>query len=86
MIRTGRDIIERIYADGETIPVAELDPAFFDLSSGVAGDVVQALTNYRLTATIVGELPPHSAHFADFARETRQLTFRVWARDNGPKE
>ena len=77
MIRTGTDIIERIYADGETIPIGELDPAFFDLSSGVAGDIVQALANYRLTATIVGELPPHSEHFADFAREVQQLRFAV---------
>ncbi|MBE2316039.1 DUF4180 domain-containing protein [Solirubrobacter sp. CPCC 204708] len=76
MISTSADIIERIYASGDTIPVSELDPAFFDLSSGVAGEIVQALANYRLTATIVGELPPHSTHFADFAREVPQLTFR----------
>jgi hypothetical protein len=75
MISTGRDIIERIYAEGDRIPVAELDPAFFDLSSGVAGDIVQALANYRLTATIVGELPPHSPHFAAFAREGNGLRF-----------
>ncbi len=75
MIRTGRDIIERVYADGETIAVEELDPAFFDLSSGVAGDIVQALANYRLTVTVVGELPAHSEHFADFAREVTQLRF-----------
>jgi hypothetical protein len=75
MIRTGTDIIERIYAEGETIPVAELDPGFFDLSTGVAGDIVQALANHRLTVTVVGELPPHSEHFADFAREVTQLRF-----------
>jgi hypothetical protein len=75
MIKTGIDMIERIYASGDTIPVAELDPAFFDLSTGVAGDIVQKLANYRMTATIVGELPPHSEHFADFAREGNQLRF-----------
>ena len=75
MIRTGIDMIERIYASGETIPVDELDPAFFDLSTGVAGDIVQKLANYRMGAVIVGELPAHSTHFADFARECRQLRF-----------
>ena len=75
MISTGIDMIERIYASGDTIPVSELDPAFFDLSTGVAGDIVQKLANYRMSAVIVGELPPHSTHFADFARECSQLTF-----------
>ena len=75
MIRTGIDMIERIYASGETIPVDELDPAFFDLSTGVAGDIVQKLANYRIDAVIVGELPPHSTHFDDFARECQQLRF-----------
>jgi hypothetical protein len=75
MIRTGIDMIERIYASGETIPVDELDPAFFDLSTGVAGDIVQKLANYRMDAVIVGQLPPHSTHFADFARECQQLRF-----------
>ncbi len=75
MIRTGPDIIERIYASQEPIAVSELDPAFFDLSSGVAGDIVQALANYRQTVTVVGELPPHSEHLADFAREVPQVRF-----------
>jgi hypothetical protein len=78
MIRTGADMIERIYATDEEvlrIPVEELDPAFFDLSTGVAGDIVQKLVNYGQRAVVVGTLPPHSEHFADFARECRQLRF-----------
>ena len=72
MIRTGADMIERIYSTDErplVIGVDELDPAFFDLSTGVAGDIVQKLVNYHAQATVVGELPPHSEHFADFALE-----------------
>jgi hypothetical protein len=78
MIRTGADVIELAYAtdaDPLVIRVEDLDPAFFDLSSGVAGDIVQKLVNYHRTAVIVGELPPHSAHFTDFAREVRQVRF-----------
>lgn len=79
MIRTGRDMIERIHATDEDPPVVrveELDPGFFDLSTGVAGDIVQALANYRLAVTIEGDLPPHSQYFAQFARECAQLRFR----------
>ena len=61
--------------EAHAIPVEELDPAFFDLSTGVAGDIVQKLANHRMTATIVGALPPHSEHFAAFAREGNQLRF-----------
>ena len=78
MIRTGADVIERIYASDDevlTIRVEELDPDFFDLSTGVAGEIVQTLVNYRQRAVVVGELLPHSSHFADFARESRQLRF-----------
>jgi hypothetical protein len=28
-----------------------------------------------MDAVLVGELPPHSTHFADFARECQQLRF-----------
>ncbi len=32
-----------------------LSPAFFDLSSGVAGEILQKFSNYRLKVAIVGE-------------------------------
>jgi hypothetical protein len=78
MIRTKADLIERAYATDEdplVITVDELDPAFFDLSTGVAGEIVQGLVNYHRTLVVVGELPPHSEHFADFAREARAVRF-----------
>jgi hypothetical protein len=78
MIRTKADVIERAYAtddDPLVIGVEELDPAFFDLSTGVAGEIVQGLVNYHLRLVVVGELPPHSDHFTDFAREVRQVRF-----------
>jgi len=40
LLRTGADALELIYADDADIlvvPAERLDPAFFDLSSGVAG-------------------------------------------------
>jgi hypothetical protein len=43
-------------ADLVVVPVARLDPLFFTLSSGVAGQVVQKLVNYRLRLAVVGDI------------------------------
>ncbi len=46
---------------------------FFDLSSGVAGELVQKLTNYGIRmAAVVPDLGVHSTSFRDFAREANQ--------------
>lgn len=56
-----------------------LPPAFFDLSTGVAGELAQKLVNYGLRmAAVVPDLSAHSPHFRDFARESnagRRLRF-----------
>ncbi len=39
------------------VDAARLDPAFFHLRSGVAGEMVQRFANYRLRLVVVGELP-----------------------------
>jgi hypothetical protein len=49
-----------------------LDPEFFDLRSGVAGEIVQRCANYRLRLAVVGELPAAaraSRAFSAFALE-----------------
>lgn len=55
-------------------------PAFFDLSTGVAGELVQRLVNYGLhMAVVVPDLGAHSVSFQDFAREaTRSAHFRFF--------
>ncbi|HEX6036672.1 DUF4180 domain-containing protein [Longimicrobium sp.] len=54
-----------ILADDGALP-----PAFFDLSTGVAGSIVQRLTQYELRmATVVPDVSAHSGPFQDFARE-----------------
>lgn len=56
-----------------------LSAAFFDLSTGVAGELAQKLTNYGMRmAAVVPDPSAHSARFQDFAREAnrgRQLRF-----------
>jgi hypothetical protein len=54
------------------VAVDRLDPAFFDLRTGVAGEIAQKLVNYRLRLAVVGELPAmalESRAFAAFVRE-----------------
>jgi hypothetical protein len=63
------------------IPVERLDDRFFDLSSRLAGEIVQKFVNYRLRLVIVGDIGKHleaSSALRDFVRETnggRQLWF-----------
>ena len=55
----------------------QIDDAFFDLSSGLAGEVVQKCVNYDLRVAVVMEQPRSlSASFEQFATEsTRQGRF-----------
>lgn len=70
------DLIGRCFETGVSALLVEegaLPASFFDLSSGVAGDLVQKVTNYQLRmAVVVGDLTPYSSSFRDFAREAAQ--------------
>jgi PadR family transcriptional regulator AphA len=55
----------RLLIDDHAIP-----PEFFDLSTGVAGSIVQRLTMYGIRmAVVVPDASIHSGPFQDFARE-----------------
>ena len=54
------------------IPVARLDRDFFALRSGVAGEVLQKLVQYRVAVAVVGDVSAHVAAsdaFRDFVVE-----------------
>jgi hypothetical protein len=54
-----------VLLDAEVLP-----PEFFDLSTGLAGELLHKLTTYRLRlAGVVPDLTVHSARFLEFARE-----------------
>lgn len=56
---------QRLLIDRDALP-----PEFFDLSTGVAGDLVQRLTQYEIRmAGVVPDPTIHSRAFQDFARE-----------------
>lgn len=57
------------------LPAERLDPAFFDLASGVAGEFLQKLVNYGLRLVIAGDISGRlaaSKALRDFVRESNR--------------
>jgi hypothetical protein len=53
------DLIGSVWSHDATtaaVPAERFDPAFFDLSTGLAGAFTQKLVNYRIRLAIVGDL------------------------------
>lgn len=51
----------------------QLDPAFFDLKSGLAGEILQKFANYRMRLAIVGDFEQvESKSLRDFIYESNQ--------------
>ncbi|MFD1521198.1 DUF4180 domain-containing protein [Pseudonocardia yunnanensis] len=69
-LRTSGDAVEMIgealyqRADLVAVPVERLDPGFFTLSTGIAGEIVQKFVNYRLRLAVRGDLSEHLARSA----------------------
>ncbi len=78
----GSDLVGNLYYHGaERVIVYEhnLAPTFFDLKSGLAGDILQKFSNYRLRLVIVGDFSAYTSNsLQDFIRESnkgRQVNF-----------
>jgi hypothetical protein len=52
------DVIGAAYDQAEVVavPVERLDPQFFSLRSGVAGEIMQKFTNYQIRLVLVGDI------------------------------
>jgi hypothetical protein len=62
-------------ADRLVIPVNRLSPAFFKLSTGLAGAVLQKCTNYSFRVAIVGDISSYtdkSGPLRDFVYESNK--------------
>jgi hypothetical protein len=75
-IRSFRDISEAlgacIGAEGLILSEADLAPEFFDLRSGLAGELFQKFTNYRIRLAIVLPDPqPYGERFSELVYEHR---------------
>jgi hypothetical protein len=66
------------------VPIERLDPKFFRLKSGIAGEITQKLVNYRLRLAVVGdiaELVAKSTVLRDFVWESNRGE-QVWFVDD----
>jgi hypothetical protein len=75
-IRQAADIAAAIAAGmdqgGLILDEKQLGDAFFDLRSGLAGEVLQKFTNYRVRlAILVADADAYGARFAELVREHR---------------
>jgi hypothetical protein len=72
------DLIPEAFAQKASVlvvPVPRLDPAFFQLRSGLAGEFVQKIINYQLKLIVVGNISAHvaaSEALRDFVREANR--------------
>ncbi|MFE3598313.1 DUF4180 domain-containing protein [Streptomyces sp. NPDC059096] len=67
-------------AEVVAVPAERFDARFFDLSTGVAGAILQKLANYRLRLVVVGDISRHlraSAALPDLVRESNRGR-QVW--------
>jgi hypothetical protein len=48
-------------AEVVALPVERLDPAFFELRTGLAGEIMQKFVNYRTQLAIVGDIGAYVA-------------------------
>ena len=77
------DLIGNAWVDNVgliAIPVSRLDPAFFELRSGKAGELAQKLVNYQLRLAVVGDVSEFEAAsdaFRDWVWESNRGT-HVW--------
>jgi hypothetical protein len=72
------DLIQEAFAQKAlvlVVPVSRLDPAFFELRTGLAGEFVQKVVNYQLKLVVVGDISAHVAAsdaLRDFVREANR--------------
>ncbi|WP_436776886.1 DUF4180 domain-containing protein [Yinghuangia sp. YIM S09857] len=77
------DLIGDAFGRGATwvaVPVERFDESFFDLSTRVAGHIVQKFANYRIGLAVLGDVTPRTAAssaFRDFVHEANQ-TRHLW--------
>lgn len=66
-------------ADLVVVPVEHVEPAFFTLSTRIAGDVVRKFTSYRIRLVVLGDLGDHLASdsFRAFVHEINRGT-DIW--------
>lgn len=86
VVRSAADMIDMIASivwenevDSLAIRAENIAPEFFDLSTGIAGEVLQKCSNYQFRLAIIGRFEQYpSSHLQAFIRECnrgRQVVF-----------
>lgn len=55
------------------VPAERFDPKFYNLRSGIAGEITQKLVNYRIQLAVIGDIGPQlekSTALRDYVRES----------------
>jgi hypothetical protein len=70
------DILDLIGRGVQRIVIArvQINPHFYDLSTGFAGELVQKCVNYGLRVAVVGEFQDRSPSFRQFVSESNRGT------------
>jgi hypothetical protein len=77
-VRDFTDLVGEALAQRATLivaPAERIDPAFFQLRSGLAGEFIQKIVNYRLKLAVLGDISAHSGAsiaWRDFVREANR--------------
>lgn len=72
----GLNLVGNIYYegfDGLILYEKNITPDFFELKNGIAGEILQKFSNYRIRLAIVGDFSPHTGKsIKDFIYESNQ--------------
>lgn len=75
-VEDGSDLLGNLYYqgfDGVLMEAPNISPAFFDLKNGMAGEILQKFSNYRVRLAVVGEYAPFSSKsWNDFMYESNK--------------
>lgn len=83
---SGQQALETLMSAGmegaEIVVIYEdqLHPTFFDLRSGLAGEVFQKFSNYRSRLIIIGEWKARGTRYAELVRESNKGTTITFVR------
>ncbi len=88
VIRTTQDMLDLMAFAGENgtnlllLHEENLDPTFYDLSTGLAGEIAQKLFNYHTRLAVVGSFTTvRSQRFREFMVETNKGAQLIFALD-----
>jgi len=76
----GRDLVEEALNHRATllaVPAQRLGPEFFQLRTGIAGEIIQKVLNYRCQFAVIGDITSHvaaSTALRDFVVECERGT------------